>query len=146
MWSFIINKGASMLQSLMLIMLATLYFTSISVAQEKRIVSVYSGDSVLTDWDSSIRHNTVGADSVEIVHKVLSALYRSTNGDQWTINSGWNLDVAPTSMEDFNQWHGLNVINGRLVKIALRQNELTGSLPPELGTLVNLLRLNLNAN
>jgi len=135
-----------MLQSLMLIMLATLYFTSISVAQEKRIVSVYSGDSVLTDWDSSIRHNTVGADSVEIVHKVLSALYRSTNGDQWTINSGWNLDVAPTSMEDFNQWHGLNVINGRLVKIALRQNELTGSLPPELGTLVNLLRLNLNAN
>lgn len=78
---------------------------------------------------------------VETVHKALSAFYLSTNGDSWADRTGWNVNSVPQSMAEFNQWHGLRVANNILVRIDLPLNDLSGSLPPELGNLSGLREL-----
>ena len=72
---------------------------------------------------------------------VLIALYRSTNGDYWTYNSNW-LSDAP-----LNTWHGVTTDeNGRVTRLELSYNGLSGTIPSELGTLLHLERLLLNGN
>ena len=78
---------------------------------------------------------------VETVHKALSAFYLSTNGDSWAHRTGWNVTTVPQSMAEFNQWHGLRVVGSTLVRIDLPRNDLSGSLPPELGNLSGLRAL-----
>ena len=78
---------------------------------------------------------------VETVHKALSAFYLSTNGDSWADRTGWNVTTVPQSMAEFNQWRGLRVVGNTLVRIDLPRNDLSGSLPPELGNLSGLREL-----
>ena len=78
---------------------------------------------------------------VETVHKALSAFYLSTNGDSWADRTGWNVTTVPQSMAEFNQWRGLRVVGNTLVRIDLPRNDLSGSLPPELGNLSALIEL-----
>lgn len=69
----------------------------------------------------------------------LVALYNSTNGDQWLGNSGW--------LEgDVYTWQGVTVINGRVIKLELSANKLTGTIPPEIGDLTSLKWMNLSNN
>ena len=104
----------------------------------------------------------------------LAALYRATNGDDWTDNSGW------MSSSPLHQWLGVSAdergrvtgiqlpgnnltgripreigmltaldtlsLGGRWVSDTLRYNYLTGSIPRELGDLTKLVRLNLWGN
>ena len=73
--------------------------------------------------------------------EALIALYRSANGDGWTNNSNW-LSDAP-----LNTWHGVTTDDsGRVKKLELGYNELSGTIPPELGTLLHLERLLLHGN
>ena len=65
----------------------------------------------------------------------LLAIYRATNGDNWTWNNNWNTS-AP-----LNQWTGIVAENNRVVRLDLGGNNLTGSLPPEIGDLTELRRL-----
>jgi len=73
----------------------------------------------------------------------LKALYESTDGDNWTNRIGWdvqidNLSNPPTScnLEDL---HGITLDgDGRIRDLRLFTNNLIGSLPIELGNLVNL--------
>ena len=83
---------------------------------------------------------------VQTTHEILKSLYLSTNGDNWTYNDGWNIDVVPSSMEDFNDWAGLKVSGGKLVRMALGRNNLYGSLPAELGKMSDLQALFLSDN
>ena len=83
---------------------------------------------------------------------VLAALYEATDGPNWVNNDGW-LTAAP-----LGQWHGVSTDGtGRVVRLDLsgrwdRENRqwvlhgLTGSLPPELGSLANLTVLDLGRN
>ena len=91
---------------------------------------------------------------------ILVALYRATDGPDWSRNDHWLTD-APLS-----QWHGVgtdaegrveslnlayNNLNGvlpaelghltRMKTLILAENPLTGPIPPELGNLSNLERL-----
>ena len=66
----------------------------------------------------------------------LVALYNSTDGDNWTNNTGW-FDGPVDS------WHGITVEGGKVAEIVLRDNNLAGALPAELGTLGELRRLDL---
>ncbi len=70
------------------------------------------------------------------------ALYNATNGDHWTNNHNWTRDV------DLDEWHGVTTDpSGRIVlELDLGENELFGTLPPELGDLSNLRRLGLGDN
>ena len=71
---------------------------------------------------------------------VLITLYCSTNGDGWEKKTKW------LSNKNINQWWGVNTFNSRVTKLYLNNNKLSGTIPPELGTLTNLRYLLLNEN
>lgn len=61
---------------------------------------------------------------------VLVALYNATGGDNWTNNEGWLSDLP------LNQWYGVTTNErGNVTDLALRENMLTGTMPPEIGNL-----------
>jgi Leucine-rich repeat (LRR) protein len=72
----------------------------------------------------------------------LIAIYNSTNGDNWTDNSGWK--TPPLHGDGFampgteDNWHGIDVQSGHVRNINLYMNNTTGSLPPEVGDLTQL--------
>ncbi|HET8737416.1 MAG TPA: hypothetical protein VFM69_12530 [Pricia sp.] len=65
-------------------------------------------------------------------------LYESTNGSGWTTN--WNL------RKPVSEWHGVKVVNGRVVEIDLFRNNLTGRIPRSIGNLKHLVKLDLGFN
>ena len=72
---------------------------------------------------------------------VLVALYHSTGGANWDANANW-LSDRPIA-----EWHGVSTdSNGRVIRLALQDNNLTGTLPAELGGLSNLTELVLYNN
>ena len=71
----------------------------------------------------------------------LMALYRATDGANWTNNENW-LGDAP-----IGDWHGVTTDDeGRVTKLALRNNNLVGTLPTDLGGLELLQELVLDGN
>ena len=71
----------------------------------------------------------------------LVALYQATGGPGWTNNHKW-LSDAP-----LGEWRGVTTDAGRrVVNLQLRDNGLTGEIPPELGDLEGLTRLCLCGN
>ena len=84
--------------------------------------------------------------SLDEVHHGLSAFYTATGGDNWTRNDNW--DIARIPYEDeLATWFGVGLSEeGWLVELLLRENNLTGVLPPELGSLPHLQVLNLRGN
>jgi hypothetical protein len=63
--------------------------------------------------------------------EILIALYKSTNGDNWTHKDNW---LGPAGTE--GSWYGLRLDStGYLLALSLRNNNLSGPLPPELGKL-----------
>ena len=77
----------------------------------------------------------------ELDRAALVALYNATDGDSWTHNTYW-LSSLP-----IGEWDGVGTDHGgRVGLLSLRENNLTGTLPPELGTLTNLEGLYLSHN
>ena len=71
----------------------------------------------------------------------LAALYNATDGANWRNNRNW-LSNAPMGV-----WHGVTTdFDGRVTRLFLENNRLTGEIPAELGSLTNLVRLLLHAN
>jgi Leucine-rich repeat (LRR) protein len=80
--------------------------------------------------------------------QALKALYNSTNGDQWTNRTGWeNINTTATKDDVTTSWFGIGWIeSGHITEIALRTNNITGQLPPEIGNLVWLKDLSMYDN
>jgi len=82
---------------------------------------------------------------------VLRTFYRATNGHQWRNNTGWPQadslwgEVEPT-MKSFNNFYGLFTRKSELRHISLSFNQLTGTIPAEIGNLTNLRELYLGGN
>lgn len=71
----------------------------------------------------------------------LLAFFRETNGSAWNERGKWATD-APLA-----EWHGVEVDGAaRVVSLTLPDNNLTGSIPPEIGTLGTLKQLRLEGN
>ena len=71
----------------------------------------------------------------------LEALYDATNGDSWTTNTNWK------SNKPLNQWYGISTNSqGRVSKIILLSNQLTGTIPSEINGLTELTKLQLSGN
>ncbi|MCF6361068.1 MAG: hypothetical protein L3J29_09950, partial [Cyclobacteriaceae bacterium] len=90
--------------------------------------------------------NTV-ADHTEFL--ALKALYESTNGANWTNNTGWptagNWPATATATE-MGTWFGVIVTNGDVTQVILPNNNLNGILSGSLGNLSELSQLKLNSN
>jgi hypothetical protein len=80
----------------------------------------------------------------------LIALYNSTNGDNWTNNSGWK--TPPLHTDGFampgteSSWYGVFVSGDHVDKITLNENHLNGTIPSQLDNLSNLKYLSLKNN
>ena len=73
--------------------------------------------------------------------EALVALYHATGGPNWDYDTNW-LSDSPLS-----QWWGVTTdAYGKVTQLSLAGNNLTGSIPPELGALSNLAELGLEAN
>ena len=72
--------------------------------------------------------------------EALVALHYSTARWHWEDVTGWLTNPDPCA------WYGVDCEGGTVQSLSLDGNRLDGSLPPELGTLANLTRLNLSVN
>ncbi|MDE2961715.1 MAG: metallophosphoesterase [Chloroflexota bacterium] len=71
----------------------------------------------------------------------LAALYHATGGSNWTNSANWLSDAH------INSWYGVTTDgNGRVVRLDLRDNRLSGVFPSGVGNLVNLRELLLSDN
>jgi hypothetical protein len=80
----------------------------------------------------------------------LIALYNATNGDNWKNNSGWkgnnNESDGFSQIGSEGSWEGIKVSGDHVTAIHLVENNLTGTIPAELGNLENLLHLIITKN
>ena len=76
-----------------------------------------------------------------VERSALIALYNSTDGANWTNNTGW---LGSAGTECF--WFGVTCDSGSVSSLSLNSNSLTGTIPNELGDLADLAILNLNGN
>ncbi|MEN8217501.1 MAG: S8 family serine peptidase, partial [Pseudomonadota bacterium] len=72
--------------------------------------------------------------------EALVALYNSTNGENWEYNKGW------LKADKVCSWTGVRCNDGHVLELSLSWNNLTGSIPTELGNLTNLETLELSDN
>ena len=85
--------------------------------------------------------NAYAQNSVEADRAALVALYNATDGPNWAAKINW------LSNERLSEWYGVTTdANGRVTKLNLYTNQLTGSIPTELGQLTQLKVLNLYSN
>ena len=68
------------------------------------------------------------------------ALYDATGGVNWTTKTNWKTNVSVST------WHGVTVSNGRVARLSLNSNNLSGTLPAALGNLTGLVALVLSNN
>jgi len=79
-------------------------------------------------------------------YDALMALYNSTDGPNWTDNTGWMGGAAGTNCDPCNGWFGVTCSGGRVTELGLTSNQLSGSIPAELENLSSLTRLWLDRN
>ncbi len=84
---------------------------------------------------------TARAQVLEQDSLALVAFYHTTGGDQWINNTNW---LAPG--QNVPTWFGVDISEGRVSELLLNDNNLTGSLPEEIGDLTGLYSLALSDN
>jgi ribosomal protein L35AE/L33A len=95
--------------------------------------------TIIDDDESGVNCSDV-TEIPTIECEALVALYRSTDGINWTKNADWNVTNTPCN------WEGVTCNGGHVSKLYLYSNNLNGEIPPELGNLTGLERLLLNDN
>ena len=98
--------------------------------------------AVLSGWQSVALAETDCSIVTEVPQAQCEGLvtfYESTNGDNWTNNTGWKQTNTPCS------WYGIACANGEVVTINLNTNNLSGTIP-NLSALTNLSRFQLAEN
>jgi len=85
--------------------------------------------------------NCAGQSSIPVDQcKALVAIYEATGGENWINNTGWLQEADPC------QWYGVSCSDGNVVALDVFGNNLTGTLPLEIGGFPNLKTLTINGN
>ena len=94
------------------------------------------------EWLNNIAsHDGTGAECASLLDRdILEALYDGTDGPNWNNRDQWLTD-AP-----LEHWYGVQIVDGRVVELHLLENGLAGPIPHELGSLANLIGLELGSN
>jgi len=71
-------------------------------------------------------------------YDALFALKISTNWSSWTYHDNWLTDSLP--------WYGVTVTAGHATSLPLNDNQLSGTIPPEIGNFTYLQALSLHNN
>ncbi len=72
--------------------------------------------------------------------EALVALYDATDDPGWTCDINWKFTDTPGS------WYGVSIRNSHVFEIQLPENEVSGTLPSELGDLSGVTKINLLGN
>ncbi len=74
---------------------------------------------------------TIGPTSAETDREALVALYNATDSGNWNISTNWLSDAS------IGEWEGVSTDQGqgRVRLLGLNNNELSGEIPPEMGSL-----------
>jgi Leucine-rich repeat (LRR) protein len=104
-------------------------------------ITATGGATFNASYSSNDGHNpgwnflsTSSVDSLALV-----ALYNSTAGLNWKNRTNWL--TGPV-----NTWYGVTVVAGRVTRLLPTNNNLVGSLPPEIGNLSALFEITLDDN
>jgi hypothetical protein len=96
-------------------------------------------------WLESSINNGVYTEQRFLQRYVLSTVYYSTNGNDWINNTAWLSELDECSWMSTAQF--VCDDSGRYIELDLQENNLVGTLPPELVTLSDSLRaINLRKN
>ena len=119
-------------QAILLAVFCTLLFNH-SLSYEAKEHSKNWKSTIATSQNINFNSSCGTRDSLALI-----ALYNSTGGGSWTNN--WTLT------DPINTWYGVVASNGCVSAIRLNNNNLVGSLPAEIGDLINLEYLHLFNN
>ena len=105
------------------------------------VTSVEFGKTKVTaTYDSVTAYATVEIAKPLTDREILEILYEATGGDDWDDTTNWLSD------EDLDDWYGVNAYQGKVSGLSLDDNNLVGTIPPELGGLDELFGLVLRFN
>ncbi len=119
-----------------------------TVSDQGLVTAVSKGTATITARSGNASETAtvtvVSRDDTRLNREALVALYHSTNGPGWTNSTNW-LSDAP-----LGNWHGLaSFFHGEVEEVRhlnLRENNLQGKIPPEIGQLQSLVSLGLSNN
>ena len=112
-------------------------------------VAAVSGDGLVTGRNTGTATVTASVDALAASatitvesgpRLVLRTIYREMGGEDWNNNSNWLTD------KPLDSWYGVYTSGGDVVRLQLIRNGLTGTIPPELGSLAALEFLSLSEN
>ena len=96
--------------------------------------------AVVAVW-AGLAVEAVAQGSVASDRAALEALYDATGGASWTNRASWKTSAS------LGDWYGVTTdASGRVTRLELADNGLTGSIPTALGSLARLERLDLSSN
>ena len=104
-----------------------------------RVLSIQIAADTETVLDVFFSEISFNCDFTE--REALIALYNSTDGANWIENSGW-LGEPGTECT----WYGITCQDSKVTNIDLEENNLVGTMPPEIGCMPDLLDLRLHRN
>ena len=98
-------------------------------------------DDAFQAWLQGLEERGVHPCDFATDRAVLVRLYNATDGANWQDSSNWLSDLP------MGEWYGVDTdTGGRVSRLDLYGNQLRGTIPPELGSLSNVMRLSLSEN
>ena len=96
----------------------------------------------LSLWSNQLTGAIPAAAGVAADRGALEGFYNATDGPNWTVGTNWL-----TTEEPLSAWHGVTTdSNGRVTRVVLSNNELTGTISVAVEQLENLEQLILSVN